>query len=455
MAIPDIWPKELTFHYSRINDVLRELFIEKVNESPSRDDNLRRFLLTMHTFEDQLDLHQDNPEFVYFILQGFYYEGKNSKVLAVSADFPNHPGIMLLKVQTLITSRQFDEVPELLAKIKELTLESEPVLYLSALAFDILYSYYSQAFGNIPLKLTELERVYEQEKQKATGNSLLLTLLQQEYINGLSVDIALNRRNGNLVQGSEVGKKLVAEARVFNNRFLMNRLLNNTALCLIEIGHLKEGLEFLEEAFEFSRILANEIRIASFANNIGFIYRQMGYLEFALRYFEIALDFAKRSKNASHIIVATQTNIAIILLATGHTEEALAKTEDALREIKTSQTHIPPRISIDLKLYRADIFETLDRFSDASEELSFALAEIAEAQLTAEVAKVNLRKAHIAARQSNLGDASNLLDQTLSIALEKNLFEIIISAKLQLAEIDLIKHRISGQELLLNLALEK
>ncbi|MHA1367997.1 MAG: tetratricopeptide repeat protein, partial [Candidatus Heimdallarchaeota archaeon] len=167
---------------------------------------------------------------------------------------------------------------------------------------------------------------------------------------------------------------------------------------------LKEGLVLLEEAFEFSRILANEIRIASFANNIGFIYRQMGYLEFALRYFEIALDYAKRSKNASHIIVATQTNIAIILLASGQAEEALAKTDDALQEIKASKTPIPPRISIDLKLYRADIFETLDRFNDANEELSFALAEIAEAQLTAEVAKVNLRKAHIAARQSNLGE---------------------------------------------------
>ncbi|MHA1837493.1 MAG: tetratricopeptide repeat protein [Candidatus Heimdallarchaeota archaeon] len=455
MAIPDNWPKELVFYYSRINEIIRELFIEKVNEIPSKEDNLRRFLLTMHTYEDQLTLHNDNPEFVFFILQGLFYEGKNSKVLAVSADFPNHPGILLLKIQTLITSRQFDEVPQLLTKVKELTQESEPVLYLSALAFDILFSYYSQSFDDIPPKIAEIESVYEQEKQNANGNALLLRLLQQEFINGLSVNIALNRRNGNLVQGAEIGKKLIAEAREFNNRFLMNRLLNNTALCMIEIGHLKEGLVLLEEAFEFSRILANEIRIASFANNIGFIYRQMGYLEFALRYFEIALDYAKRSKNASHIIVATQTNIAIILLASGQAEEALAKTDDALQEIKASKTPIPPRISIDLKLYRADIFETLDRFNDANEELSFALAEIAEAQLTAEVAKVNLRKAHIAARQSNLGDANNLLEQTLSIALEKNLFEIIISAKLQLAEIDLIKHRISGQELLLNLALEK
>ena len=109
----------------------------------------------------------------------------------------------------------------------------------------------------------------------ATGNSLLQKLLLQEYINGLSVNIAMHRRNGELVQGADAGKKLITQAREFNNRYLMNRLLNNTALCLIEIGHLKEGLIFLEEAFEFSRILANEIRIASFANNIGFIYRQM------------------------------------------------------------------------------------------------------------------------------------------------------------------------------------
>ncbi|MHA1557173.1 MAG: hypothetical protein ACTSPM_09600, partial [Candidatus Heimdallarchaeota archaeon] len=159
-----------------------------------------------------------------------------------------------------------------------------------------------------------------------------------------------------------------------------------------------------------------------------------------LRYFEIASDYAKRSNNASYIIVATETNIAHILLATGETEVALSKSEHALQVIKESQTPIPPRISID---------------TEATDELDFALAEIAEAKLTAEVAKVNLRKAHIAARQSNLGDASKLLEQTLEIALEKNLFEIIINTKLQLAEIDLIKHRITGQELLLSFALEK
>ena len=276
MSFPVIWPKELVIHYFRINGTLREEFLGKVKSTTfDRDDNLRRFLLVMHKYEDRLDQYKDYPEFVFFILQGLFYEGKSSKVLSICSDYTNHPGILLLKVQLLITSRQFDEVPDLLAKIKELTRDIEPVLHLSALAYDILFSYYSQSLSDIPLKITELESVYEQLKEFATGNSLLQKLLLQEYINGLSVNIAMHRRNGELVQGADAGKKLITQAREFNNRYLMNRLLNNTALCLIEIGHLKEGLIFLEEAFEFSRILANEIRIASFANNIGFIYRQM------------------------------------------------------------------------------------------------------------------------------------------------------------------------------------
>jgi len=456
MSFLENWPKELLFHYSRINENLKEEFLEKVKKTtPEREDNLRRFLLTMHSFEDHLENYLEYPEFVFFILQGLFYEGKNDKVISKSSNYPNHPGILNLKVQALITTKQFDYVPELLSKIKDLSKEAEPVILISALSNDVLYSYYSQSFNDIPQKITELESEYAQQKEFASNNSTLQELLLQEYINGISVNIALNRRKGDLLKGSEVGKVLINQARDFNNRFLLNRLLNNTALCLIEIGHLKEGLNFLEEAFEFSRILANEIRIASFANNIGFIYRQLGYLEFALRYFEIALDYAKRSTNTSYIIVATETNIAHILLASGHAEAALSKSKDALQAIKESQTVIPPRISIDLKLCRADIFETLDKFIEASDELDFALAEIAEAKLTAEVAKVNLRKAHIAARQSNLGDASKLLEQTLEIALEKNLFEIIINTKLQLAEIDLIKHRITGQELLLHFALEK
>ncbi|NHJ06149.1 MAG: hypothetical protein EAX90_15080 [Candidatus Heimdallarchaeota archaeon] len=456
MSFPENWPKELLFHYSRIDENLREEFLEKVkNTTPEREDNLRRFLLTMHSFEEHLDNYLKYPEFVFFILQGLFYEGKNDKVISMSSNYSDHPGILNLKVQALITTKQFDDVPELLNKIKDISKVTEPVILISALSNDVLFSYYSQSFNDIPLKITELESEYTLQKELASDNSILQGFLLQEYINGISVDIALNRRKGDLLKGSEVGKVLINQTRDFNNRFLLNRLLNNTALCLIEIGHLKEGLNFLEEAFEFSRILANEIRIASFANNIGFIYRQLGYLEFALRYFEIALDYAKRSTNASYIIVATETNIAHILLASGHTEAALSKSKDALQAIKESKTTIPPRISIDLKLCRADIFETLDKFIEASDELDFALAEIAEAKLTAEVAKVNLRKAHIAARQSNLGDASKLLEQTLEIALEKNLFEIIINTKLQLAEIDLIKHRITGQELLLHFALEK
>ncbi|MFW9922248.1 MAG: tetratricopeptide repeat protein [Candidatus Thorarchaeota archaeon] len=456
MSFLDIWPQELLFHYSRLSDKTRDEFIQKLLSSTSENkDNLRRFLLTMHSLENDLENFSNDSEFVYFILQGLYYEGKNNKVISISSNYPEHAGLTGLLAKALIVCKQFSKVSEQLEKVKNLAKESDPVIYLSALADDILLSYYMQSFDDIPEKMILLENEYHYLKEKYEKEPLLQNFLLQEYLHGISVKIGLHRRKGELLKGAEIGKELINLAKGFNNRYLLNRLQNNTALCLIEIGHLKEGLLFLEEAFDFSRIIANEVRIASLANNIGFIYRQLGFLDFALRYFEIALEYAKRIEDGSYIIVATVTNIAHIFLASGKSEIALQKTEEAQNEVRKSQSPIPPRISIDLKLCQADIFESLDRFEEATEILNFALAEIKEAKLTAEIAKVDLRKAHIAARQQNLGEADKLLAETLKIALEKNLYEIIINTKLQLAEIDLIKHRITGQDLLLNLALEK
>ncbi len=122
MSIPEIWPKELLFHYSRLSDNLREEFLEKVkNTTSKREDNLRRFLLVMHSIEDQLDDYRGYPEFIYFILHGLFYEGKNEKIISICSNCPEHPGLLNLKVNALIQSRNFDEIPELLLKIEELS----------------------------------------------------------------------------------------------------------------------------------------------------------------------------------------------------------------------------------------------------------------------------------------------------------------------------------------------
>ncbi len=117
MSIPEIWPKELLFHYSRLSESLREEFLEKVkNTTPEREDNLRRFLLAMHSIEDQLDNYRENPEFIYFVLHGLFYEGKNEKIISICSNYPQHPGLLNLKVNALIQSRKFDEIPELLIR---------------------------------------------------------------------------------------------------------------------------------------------------------------------------------------------------------------------------------------------------------------------------------------------------------------------------------------------------
>ncbi|NHK30461.1 MAG: tetratricopeptide repeat protein, partial [Asgard group archaeon] len=273
---------------------------------------------------------------------------------------------------------------------------------------------------------------------------------------GKSVIINLKRREGKLEEGEIIGQELISLVRKSNNRYLLNRLLNNTALCSIEGGNLKEGLNYLEEAFKFSEILANKLQLAVSANNIGFIYRNMGNLEMSMKYFYIALENAKSSGVDHHyILVATETNIAHLHLDFGKPQLALSDSETALESLKRSEVTVPPQISIALDLCRADIFESLDRFNDANQTLDYALAGIGEANLKNDIPKVYLRKARLAARQSNLGEAKKLLESSLEMALENKLFEIIVNAKLQLAEIDLLNYRMTNEKQLLTNALAK
>ncbi|NHJ31563.1 MAG: tetratricopeptide repeat protein, partial [Asgard group archaeon] len=240
------------------------------------------------------------------------------------------------------------------------------------------------------------------------------------------------------------------------NRYLLNRLLNNTALCAIERGDLKSGLEYLEESFQFSEILANKLQLAVMANNIGFIYRNMGNLEMAMKYFYTALENAKKAEVDMHyIVVATETNIAHLHLDFGNAQLALSDSDVALESLKKSNVTVPPQIKIALDLCRADIFERLDMFTDAEITLDSALADIGQGQLKNEIPKVYLRKARLAARQSNLGEAKKLLELSLELALENRLFEIIVNTKLQLAEIDLLNYRMTNENQLLANALEK
>jgi len=266
--------------------------------------------------------------------------------------------------------------------------------------------------------------------------------------------ISLKRREGKIEEGASIGQGLIANARKTENRYLLNRLLNNTALCLVESGNLRAGLKYLEEAFTFSENLGNPIQLSIGANNIGFIYRNMGNIEQSMKYFYIALEHSKRANIAPYII-ATEINIAHLHLDFGNPKLALADSDIALESLKNSDVPVPPQIEIALDLCRADIFEHLEDFDKVRDTLNHALEIVKTADLNKEIPKINLRFARISAKQQNLGEANLKLTEALEFAIKNNSYEIIVNAKLQLAEIDLLRYRMTNQNILLLAAYEK
>lgn len=450
------WPKELLNHYWRLEDNFQS-FISSYIESHAQknQDKLINFINGIIGLSEIQGVIFSNSEFLFLAAQCYMLLGEYEKVFEICTKDEYHPGLINTKAYTLVSQRKFDDVEGLISKAENYS-KFDPYNALYAKAIRLLYLYYSQQFDEIPSKLELLTKEYEKLYDEYSANSNLLLAFTELFALGKSVLINIRRREGKLEEGVTIGRELISLTRKSNNRYLLNRLLNNTALCAIEHGYLKEGLEYLEEAYKFSEILANKHQLSVMANNIGFIYRNMGNLEMAMKYFYNALENAKKAEiDHNYILVATETNIAHLHLDFGNPRLALADSETAFESLKNSKVTVPPQISIALDLCRADIFESLDRFNDANETLDYALAGIGEANLKNDLPKVYLRKARLAARQSNLGEAKRLLENSLEMALENKLFEIIVNAKLQLAEIDLLNYRMTNENQLLANALIK
>jgi tetratricopeptide (TPR) repeat protein len=456
MELHQKWPKELLNHYWRLEDNFQSFVFSYVEKHAKKDeDRLISFINGIIGLTELDSIIFSNSEFLFLAAQCFLLLGNYDKVYEICSKDDFHPGLINTKAFALISQRKFDEVEEIITKAEDYS-KFDPFNALNAKANRLLYLYYSQQFDNIQSELVTLTKEYERLCSEHSNDLNLNLAFTELFALGKSVIINLNRREGKLEEGETIGRELISLVRKSNNRFLLNRLLNNTALCAIERGNLKEGLNYLEEAFEFSEILANKLQLAVSANNIGFIYRNMGNLEMAMKYFYVALENAKGAGVDPHyILVATETNIAHLHLDFGNPQLALKDSDTALESLKKSKVTVPPQIRIALDLCRADVFESLDRFNDANETLDYALAGIGEANLRNDIPKVYLRKARLAARQSNLGEAKKLLESSLEMALENKLFEIIFNAKLQLAEIDLLNYRMTNEKELLTNALVK
>ncbi|MEA2069914.1 MAG: tetratricopeptide repeat protein, partial [Asgard group archaeon] len=381
-------------------------------------------------------------------------EGETAKMAEIVKKDKLHAGLLNIKAYNLIRQRKFENIDEILENAKKYSGLHDPYNYLLTKANELLYLYYAKKLDEISEKINDLEEAFNETRRTFQGNQAIKKYLYNPLILGKSILISLERRRGNLEKGIEIGYELIKQARDTNNRYLLNRVLNNTALCLIESGNIRKGLVFLEEAFDFLEIIANSLQLAISANNIGFIHRSMGNLEKAMNYFYLALENATKAEVPSYI-VAAETNIAHLHLDFDNPKLALSDSEKALETLEENEEEIPKTIKIALDLCRADIFEQLERYDDASAMLDHALMEISESDLTSETAKVYLRKARLSARQSNLGEATNFLESALEIAKNNNLFETIVNANLQLAEIDLLKYRMTNEEQLLDKALMK
>jgi tetratricopeptide (TPR) repeat protein len=456
MELHQKWPRELLNHYWRLEDNFQTFIFDYVEKhaDPEKDD-LVNFINGVVGLSEIQGIIFSNSEFLFLAAQCFLLLGRYDKVYEICEKDKFHPGLINTKAFALISQRKFDEVEEIIKQAEDYS-KLDPFNTLHAKANRILYLYYSQQFTNIQSHIDILTKEYQKLRNEYLSDNNLLLAFSEIFALGKSVLINIMRRDGKLEEGEKIGQELISLVRKSNNRYLLNRLLNNTALCSIEGGNLKDGLSYLEEAFQFSSILANKLQIAVQANNIGFIYRNMGNLEMAMKYFYIALNNATAADVDPHyIIVATETNIAHLHLDFGNPKLALSDSEAALKSLKNSKVTVPPNIKIALDLCRADIFESLDCFKEANETLDLALAEIGEANLKNDIPKVYLRKARLAARQSNLGEAKRLLENSLELALENNLFEIIVNTKLQLAEIDLLNYRMTNEKQLITIALEK
>ncbi len=456
MELHQQWPKELLNHYWRLEDNFQSFIISYVEKhAQKKEDKLINFINGIIALSEIQGVIISNSEFLFLAAQCFLLMGKYDKVNEICSKDEYHPGLINTKAFTLVSQRKFDDIEEVILKAEEYS-KADPYNALYAKAIRLLYLYYSRQFEKIQSELESLTKEYEKFCVEYSGNNNLLLSFTELFALGKSVIVNIKRSEGKLEEGETIGRELILLVRKSNNRYLLNRLLNNTALCAIEGGNLKVGLDYLEESFKFSEILANRHQLSVAANNIGFIYRNMGNLEMAMKYFYIALENAKNADIDSHyVVVATETNIAHLHLDFGNAQLALTNSETALESLKKSEVTVPPNIKIALDLCRADIFENLDQFNDANMILDYALAEIEEANLKNDIPKVYLRKARLAARQSNLGEAKKLLENSLEIALKNKLFEIIINAKLQLAEIDLLNYRMTNENQLLVNALEK
>ncbi len=396
MEILNLWPNELLVHYWRLEDNFREAIITHVQKiSKSGVDKLKNFLDGIIELYERKGIITRNSEFLFLAANAYQIQGKYNKVFEIVSLDDLHPGLFNVEAYTLISQRKFDEVKKIIEKANEPSQHIDPYNFLLANANRLLFYYYSQDFDKIPNEIENFTHLYRELCDRYSTDDNLLIAITEAYALGKSILINLRRREGNLEEGATIGNELIYLIRKNQNRYLLNRLLNNTALCLIESGNLKDGLGYLEEHFKFSQILANEVQLAISANNIGFIYRNMGGdIESAMKYFYIALENSKKA-NISLYIVASETNIAHLHLDFGNPKLALSNSEIALENLNKSKVPIPPQIKITLDLCRADIYENLDQFNDADKILDEALIDINEANLTNESSKVFLRKSQV------------------------------------------------------------
>ncbi len=454
MELHKLWPKELQTHYWRLDTNYHKFILAKIQENPKGNNILMNFISAVDELIDSKGSYMSNSEFLFLAAAVKVIQGKSEAIQDICNMDEFHPGLHNAKAFSLISQKKFTGVPTLIKKAKEFAKDVDPYNYLYALSNEILMLYYTGIFGIIEDKIKVLTTEYNKIINKLPEENKSRLAVLEAYILGKSVEISLKRREGKIEAGATIGQELIAKTRITENRYLLNRLLNNTALCLVESGNLRAGLKYLEEAFAFSENLGNAIQLSIGGNNIGFIYRNMGNIEQSMKYFYIALEHSKRANIAPYII-ATETNIAHLHLDFGNPKLALADSDIALESLENSDVSVPPQIEIALDLCRADIFEQLEDFDKVRDILNHALEIVQSADLNKEIPKINLRFARISAKQQNLGEANLKLSEALEFAIKNNSYEIIVNAKLQLAEIDLLRYRMTNQNILLLAAYEK
>lgn len=266
-------------------------------------------------------------------------------------------------------------------------------------------------------------------------------------------------------------KRALDISRKENNREETAAAIGNIATTYQAIGNYSLALEYFEKSLEIKREIGDEIQIANLVNDIGTIYQEWGHYEKALEYYIEAANTYEKAGDTRGVAIATD-NIGAIYRLWGDYEKALTfamkaleyeqridrKTGIAHSYISIGDIHRETGNNDEALEYFQDAYNLFDRISDKS-GMAKSLLKIGDIYMKKDELQQSLRffnksmvmnkqlgnksdKARTLAKiaqiqrlQGNDNQAITTYFQSLRIARQERIFELMRDIYFQLSDI--------------------